>query len=638
MKKFKASFCLLTALALPLTSFTATQVHAEKITGDKLTVAKKETKRGWIKDSRGFWYHYGNDGTMSKSRWQGSYYLGADGRMVTNAWVYDNNYKAWYYLNADGSYAKNRWQGNYYLGSDGKMVTNAWVDNNRYYVGNDGAWVVGKKHLNGWVKENNAWYLYQNDKKVMNTWSGNYYLKADGKMATSEWIFDKNYNAWYYLNADGNYARNTWKGNYYLEANGKMATNKWIGNYYVDGSGKWIPGKKQNADSVKDYSRAIRIVKDTLVRVPLSKRSLFDLLDEEATMGTEHSPIKERLTRDEVNYIKNNFKVDYKDNALRSLKMDIDWAKKDEVAGQGLHNLSEKNLRDSLLHEEFEKDEIDYALKNINLTNKELAVLSTAGMRSKKEVAMELERYGFTKDEIDYALAHTKANYKERAKLRLRLNEQQYSEKELRKYLEEFDEFTKEEADYALREVKIDYNKAAVTKVNNLVALANGDKPENYSGTNIYSKKQLKRYLIYSEGFKESEAEYAVNNTKVDYLALAEKTIKRVLNIYSNYKTGSKKAIVSELISEGISEKDANLLLEKININYKENAVRYLEREKSFDSEYVNKDKKQLIDELTSETSYTGEYPDGEKYKIYKKAFTKEEAEYAVDKFLKNKK
>ena len=33
------------------------------------------------------------------------------------------------------------WEGNYWLGSDGRMVTNRYVDGGRYYVGNDGAWV-----------------------------------------------------------------------------------------------------------------------------------------------------------------------------------------------------------------------------------------------------------------------------------------------------------------------------------------------------------------------------------------------------------------------------------------------------------------------------------------------------------------
>ena len=59
---------------------------------------------------------------------------------------------------------------------------------------------------------------------VTNAWiGGEYYAKADGKMARSEWVYDNNYKAWYYLKSDGKYAR-----------------NEWIGKYYVGKDGKWI--------------------------------------------------------------------------------------------------------------------------------------------------------------------------------------------------------------------------------------------------------------------------------------------------------------------------------------------------------------------------------------------------------------
>ena len=74
-----------------------------------------------------------------------------------------------------------------------------------------------------------------------NAWVGNYYLKSNGKMAKSEWIYDRNYRAYYYLTGEGNYARNTWIGDYYLKSNGKMAVSERTPDgYRVDGSGKWI--------------------------------------------------------------------------------------------------------------------------------------------------------------------------------------------------------------------------------------------------------------------------------------------------------------------------------------------------------------------------------------------------------------
>ena len=50
----------------------------------------------------------------------------------------------WYYLGSSGAMMKSKWVGNYWMGADGVMATNAWVDGGRYYVGSDGAWVKGK--------------------------------------------------------------------------------------------------------------------------------------------------------------------------------------------------------------------------------------------------------------------------------------------------------------------------------------------------------------------------------------------------------------------------------------------------------------------------------------------------------------
>ncbi|HGQ2814884.1 excalibur calcium-binding domain-containing protein, partial [Streptococcus pneumoniae] len=59
----------------------------------------------------------------------------------------------------------------------------------------------------GWVKQDGSWYYFDgNGNLVKNAWQGNYYLKADGKMAQSEWIYDSSYQAWYYLTSDGSYA------------------------------------------------------------------------------------------------------------------------------------------------------------------------------------------------------------------------------------------------------------------------------------------------------------------------------------------------------------------------------------------------------------------------------------------------
>jgi pneumococcal surface protein, putative len=61
-----------------------------------------------------------------------------------------------------------------------------------------------------------------NGKYVKNIWVD----ATNGKTVTSTWIFDKNYNGWYYLRSDGSYARNQWVDGYYLTADGKMSDGK----------------------------------------------------------------------------------------------------------------------------------------------------------------------------------------------------------------------------------------------------------------------------------------------------------------------------------------------------------------------------------------------------------------------------
>ena len=177
-------------------------------------------KNGWVKEGSA-WYYYKN-GLVVRNAWAGNYWLGADGRMAINAWVDGGRYYVgtdgswvkgaqntttvkngwvkegytWYYYK-NGSVVRNAWAGNYWLGADGRMATNAWVDGGRYYVGTDGAWVKGAQNTTSvksdWVKEGNAWYYYKNGSVVRNAWVGNYWLGADGRMATNSWVDNNRY-------------------------------------------------------------------------------------------------------------------------------------------------------------------------------------------------------------------------------------------------------------------------------------------------------------------------------------------------------------------------------------------------------------------------------------------------------------
>ena len=100
---------------------------------------------------------------------------------------------------------------------------------------------------NEWIYDANynSWfYLDENGRYVENTWKDQYYLKFGGYMAKNEWIFDSSYNSWYYLNEDGSYARNQWiQSNgkwYYVLSNGKMAKNTVIDGYQLNENGEWV--------------------------------------------------------------------------------------------------------------------------------------------------------------------------------------------------------------------------------------------------------------------------------------------------------------------------------------------------------------------------------------------------------------
>ena len=137
---------------------------------------------------------------------------------TTSGWVKQDG--TWYYFDGNGNPVKNAWQGSYYLKEDGQMAQSEWIYDSSYQ----------------------AWYYLKSDGSyAYSTWQGNYYLKSDGKMAKGEWVYDATYQAWYYLKSDGSYAYSTWQGNYYLKSDGKMAVNEWVdgGRYYVDATGLW---------------------------------------------------------------------------------------------------------------------------------------------------------------------------------------------------------------------------------------------------------------------------------------------------------------------------------------------------------------------------------------------------------------
>ena len=130
----------------------------------------------------------------------------------------------------------------------------------------------------GWVQTSDGtWYFYNADHTMLtSSWKGDYYLEADGKMATSKWVDNYKYYVdasgkwvpgkvkksgwvkeggyWYFYLEGEELLRNNWKGNYYLQEDGTMATNKWVEDYryYVGADGHWVKDKKLKNGWVKE--------------------------------------------------------------------------------------------------------------------------------------------------------------------------------------------------------------------------------------------------------------------------------------------------------------------------------------------------------------------------------------------------
>ena len=230
--------------------------------------------------------------------WKGKTYLKADGKQVTNQWIFDQTYQNWFYLKADGQRAENGWltvgDKDYYFNEAGKLATKTWI--NQYYVAESGArvknqWVFdqekqswyylksdGQKAQNEWIQQGqekyylkedgkmakdewitqgeNQYYINSQGKMLKNAWLGKNYLSENGNKVKQAWIYDDNYSSWFYLQQDGTYAENGWLtigGNdYHFKSGGYLSTERWIDRFYVAKSGaklksEWLFDKNYNS-------------------------------------------------------------------------------------------------------------------------------------------------------------------------------------------------------------------------------------------------------------------------------------------------------------------------------------------------------------------------------------------------------
>ena len=158
----------------------------------------------------------------SDGTWQGKQYLKSDGSQAANEWVFDAHYQSWFYIKEDAKYAENEWlkQGDdyFYLKSGGYMAKSEWVEDKGAF-----------------------YYLDQNGKMKRNAWVGTSYVGATGAKVIEDWVYDSQYDAWFYIKADGQHAEKEWlqiKGkDYYFKSGGYLLTSQWIEQAYVNASG-----------------------------------------------------------------------------------------------------------------------------------------------------------------------------------------------------------------------------------------------------------------------------------------------------------------------------------------------------------------------------------------------------------------
>mgnify|MGYP002741795068 CR=1 FL=1 len=211
----------------------------------------KMAKDEWITQGENQ-YYINSQGKMLKNAWLGKSYISENGNKVKQAWIYDDNYSSWFYLQQDGTYAENRWLTidgkDYHFKSGGYLSTERWID--RFYVAKSGAklkseWLFDKNYNSWFYLKDDGTYAEKGWQTIKGkdyhfksggylsteTWIDRSYVTSSGAKAGKGWLFDKNYNSWFYINSDGNYANKEWlwdNGYYYLKSGGYMAASEWV--------------------------------------------------------------------------------------------------------------------------------------------------------------------------------------------------------------------------------------------------------------------------------------------------------------------------------------------------------------------------------------------------------------------------
>ena len=190
-----------------------------------MTVGMAMTSLAGWEEHGGNWYYYTDaNHEMVKDEWavsgQFKYYLGHDGKMVTNSMIDDT-----YYVDQNGAMTVNGWQ---------------WIEEDR---DEEGAWryfgANGKIYTDGMKLINGVYYHFE-DSKMSTGWieedGSTYYFNADGSRTSGwKWLTEKEEDSWneywYYFSTAGRLTTSTVKAingiDYAFDSEGRMLTG-WV--------------------------------------------------------------------------------------------------------------------------------------------------------------------------------------------------------------------------------------------------------------------------------------------------------------------------------------------------------------------------------------------------------------------------
>ena len=181
---------------------------------------------GSYKLADGKWYSFDEDGRMQANlqdsvRWYGESGAAQTGWLKVGETLY-------YASEVDGMLYKGLHVINgvtYYFDEKGAMQTGQVVaGGNMLTFDGNGGMIATNPMPDGWTYYNNEWFYYQNGKPYTG-WVGAYYIRSGNMLVdtTVDW-----HGKTYYLGEDGAYLTNAWYGNWYIKADGTKAQSEWL--------------------------------------------------------------------------------------------------------------------------------------------------------------------------------------------------------------------------------------------------------------------------------------------------------------------------------------------------------------------------------------------------------------------------